>query len=62
MKRPAYESSIQRPITSSLFGDLIQLIFIQVQKQRVDIERAMLALDKLLKSNGTKYFLDLNFS
>lgn len=62
MKRPAYESSIQRPIRSSLFGDLIQLIFIQVQKQRVDIERAMLALDKLLKSNGTKYFLDLNFS
>jgi nuclear-control-of-ATPase protein 2 len=48
-----YEKAIQSPIKNAIFGDLIQLILIQVQKSIVDIESAMLALDKLLKSNGS---------
>ncbi|ORX53628.1 NCA2-domain-containing protein [Hesseltinella vesiculosa] len=37
-------------------GDLIQALLIQVQKTKVDVELAMQALDKLLKSN------ELNFA
>ncbi len=50
---PAYEKEIQSPVRSALFGDLVQLLLIQVQRQRLDIGRAMLALDKLMRSNGT---------
>lgn len=37
-------------------GDLLQTILIQVQKTKVDVDLAMSALDKLLKSN------ELNFA
>lgn len=37
-------------------GDLIQMLLIQVQKTKVDVDLAMAALDKLLKSN------ELNFA
>lgn len=37
-------------------GDLIQTLLIQVQKTKVDVDVAMAALDKLLKSN------ELNFA
>lgn len=43
---------IKSPLKNAIMNDLIQLIFIQVQKEKVDVEKAMLALDKLLKSNG----------
>jgi hypothetical protein len=36
-------------------GDFLQLVLIQVQKQKVDVERAMVKLDKLLRQN------ELNF-
>ena len=39
-----------------LSGDLIQTLLIQVQKTKVDVDLAMAALDKLLKSN------ELNFA
>eukprot|EP01117_Protostelium_nocturnum_P012125 TRINITY_DN4448_c0_g1_i2.p1 TRINITY_DN4448_c0_g1~~TRINITY_DN4448_c0_g1_i2.p1 ORF type:complete len:587 (-),score=222.40 TRINITY_DN4448_c0_g1_i2:74-1834(-) len=52
----AYEQDIQNPIKAALFGDLVQLILVQVQKQRVDIERAMLAIDKLLKANELNFY------
>ncbi|PRP86275.1 hypothetical protein PROFUN_05416 [Planoprotostelium fungivorum] len=50
-----YEKDIQGPIRGALFGDLIQLILIQVQKTRVDAERGLAAVDQLLKAN------ELNF-
>lgn len=37
-------------------GDLLQTMLIQVQKTKVDVDLAMSALDKLLKSN------ELNFA
>jgi nuclear-control-of-ATPase protein 2 len=48
---PTYEKEIQTPIRSALLGDLVQLLLIQVQRQRIDVERAMLALDKLMRAN-----------
>jgi len=51
----SYEKEIAHPIHSALFGDLLRLALIQIQKQKVDVERAMLQIDKLLKSN------ELNF-
>jgi len=50
-----YEDGIRHPIKSALFGELIRVILIQVQKEKVDVERALVALDKLLKAN------ELNF-
>ena len=47
-----YDDLIQSPIKNAIFGDLIELLLIQVQKQKVDVEKALLVLDKLMKSNG----------
>lgn len=41
---------------NAIQGDLIQTLLIQVQKTKVDVDLAMAALDKLLKSN------ELNFA
>jgi len=43
-------------LRNAITGDLLQTIFIQVQKTKVDVDLAMSALDKLLKSN------ELNFA
>lgn len=40
----------------NILGDLLQTMLIQVQKTKVDVDLAMSALDKLLKSN------ELNFA
>ncbi|KAK9694804.1 Nuclear control of ATPase protein 2, variant 2 [Basidiobolus ranarum] len=50
-----YEEEIQNPFQNAIFGDLVQALLIQVQKTKVDVELAMSALDKLLRSN------ELNF-
>lgn len=52
-----YEEDIKAPIRSVLMGDLIRLVLIQVQRSKVDLETAMLALDKLLKSNELNFEL-----
>lgn len=52
----AYENEIKHPIKNVVQGDLIQTLLIQVQKTKVDVDLAMAALDKLLKSN------ELNFA
>lgn len=51
----AYEQNIKSPIRNVILGDLIRLVLIQVQKQKVDLEKAMEALDQLLRAN------ELNF-
>lgn len=51
----AYELEIEHPIRNAVVGDFLQLVLIQVQKQKVDVERAMVKLDKLLRQN------ELNF-
>eukprot|EP01127_Copromyxa_protea_P018201 TRINITY_DN5668_c0_g1_i2.p1 TRINITY_DN5668_c0_g1~~TRINITY_DN5668_c0_g1_i2.p1 ORF type:complete len:510 (-),score=83.37 TRINITY_DN5668_c0_g1_i2:64-1593(-) len=53
---PSYEKEIEKPIKGALFGEFIRLVLIQVQKQKVDVERVMLQLDKLLRTN------ELNFT
>ncbi|ORZ14626.1 ATP synthase regulation protein NCA2-domain-containing protein [Absidia repens] len=52
----AYENEIKNPLRNAIRGDLIQSLLIQVQKTKVDVDMAMQALDKLLKSN------ELNFA
>jgi len=67
-----YEKEIRHPISGALFGELVRLLLIQVQKQKgfflyirvfltalcslVDVEKAMLQIDKLLQAN------ELNFT
>ncbi|CAG8515617.1 5825_t:CDS:2 [Acaulospora morrowiae] len=51
-----YEQELKSPFKSTLTGKLIRTLLIQVQKTKVDLELAMAALDKLLKSN------ELNFA
>ncbi|GAA5802127.1 ATP synthase regulation protein NCA2-domain-containing protein [Helicostylum pulchrum] len=52
----AYEAEIKHPFRNAIHGDLVQTLLIQVQKTKVDVDLAMTALDKLLKSN------ELNFA
>ncbi|KAI8098649.1 ATP synthase regulation protein NCA2-domain-containing protein [Halteromyces radiatus] len=52
----AYENEIKNPLRNAIRGDLIQTLLIQIQKTKVDVDIAMQALDKLLKSN------ELNFA
>ncbi|CEG64716.1 hypothetical protein RMATCC62417_01642 [Rhizopus microsporus] len=51
-----YEKEIKSPLKNAVLGDLLQTILIQVQKTKVDVDLAMSALDKLLRSN------ELNFA
>lgn len=53
----AYEREISHPIANALAGDLLRLALIQVQKQKVDIEKAMAQLDRLLKQNEINFQL-----
>jgi hypothetical protein len=50
-----YETQMQAPVKNALFGDMARLLLIQVQKQKVDVERTMVAMDKLMQAN------ELNF-
>lgn len=52
-----YEQEIQHPLRNIVNGDLVQLILIQIQKAKVDVELALSALDKILKSNELNFGL-----
>ncbi|CAG8497925.1 5475_t:CDS:2 [Paraglomus brasilianum] len=52
----AYEIELQKPLRSVVQGKLLRTFLIQIQKTKVDLDTAMSALDKLLKSN------ELNFA
>ncbi|KAK0201882.1 NCA2-domain-containing protein [Desarmillaria ectypa] len=45
-----YENDIRSPLKSVITGNLLRTLFIQVQKAKVDIDRALFGIDKLLKS------------
>jgi hypothetical protein len=55
VRRPVYERELESPIKNALFGDLLSLLLIQVHKAKVDVARAMLALDKLMRANGANH-------
>lgn len=48
----AWESQLPHPIHNALLGDLLRLALIQVQKQKVDLEKAMAQLDRILQQNA----------
>jgi len=52
-----YETQISRPIYNLLFDDLLSIILIQAQHQKVSLERAMLALDQLMRANELNFQL-----
>lgn len=54
---PVYERELESPIKNALFGDLLSLLLIQVHKAKVDVARAMLALDKLMRANELNFQL-----
>ncbi|TPX35318.1 hypothetical protein SmJEL517_g02199 [Synchytrium microbalum] len=51
-----YEDAIRHPVRGAVTGGLVRSLLIQVQQAKVQLEVAMSALDKLLKSN------ELNFA
>ncbi|KNC53580.1 uncharacterized protein AMSG_01290 [Thecamonas trahens ATCC 50062] len=52
-----YETGIRKPIAGLLFGSMLRTILIQVQKQKVDVDRAMAALDQIMRSNELNFQL-----
>lgn len=50
-----YEKEIASPLKNAIFGEMSRLLLIQVQKQKADVEKAMKAIDKLLKSNEINF-------
>lgn len=50
-----YEIDIRSPIRSAIGGDLVESLLIQAQREKVDLERAKLALDRIMRAN------ELNF-
>ena len=52
-----YEQAIKHPLRNALFGDLVKLLLIQGQKSKVDLEGALLALDRLLRANELNFEL-----
>ena len=55
-RRPVYERELELPIKNALFGDLLSLLLIQVHKAKVDVARAMLALDKKEYEQGMQEY------
>lgn len=53
----SYEAELQAPLRNALLGDLISMLLIQVQKTKVDLEAAMMAMDRLLKANELNFEL-----
>eukprot|EP00759_Apiculatamorpha_spiralis_P022020 PhF_6_TR26402/c0_g1_i6/m.38149/K18158/NCA2; nuclear control of ATPase protein 2 len=51
-----YEQAIRNPIRSVVFGELIRLMLIQVQKQKVDMNRILVMTDGILAQH------ELNFN
>ncbi|KAN0087554.1 ATP synthase regulation protein NCA2 domain containing protein [Tylopilus felleus] len=45
-----YEDDIKQPLKSVIVGSLLRSLFVQVQKAKVDIDQALMGIDKLLKS------------
>jgi hypothetical protein len=52
-----YEEELQSPLRNVFTGNLVTMLLIQVQKSKVDFESAMLAMDRLLKSNELNFEL-----
>ena len=53
----SYEDELQHPVANLVGGNLVQLMLIQIQKSKCDIELAMAALDKIIRSNELTFQL-----
>ena len=52
---PYYEEQIMSPLSNALFGDVVTLLLIQIQKQKTDVEKAMSSLDQIMKANEINF-------
>jgi len=52
-----YAESIKSPIKNSLFGNLLQLVLIQVHKLKVDAEKGVVVMDQLMRANELNFQL-----
>ena len=52
-----YETELQAPLRNVLLGDMVTMLLIQVQKSKVDLESAVMAMDRLLKANELNFEL-----
>lgn len=52
-----YEAELQAPLKNVVLGDIVSMLLIQVQKSKVDLEGAMMAMDRLLKANELNFEL-----
>lgn len=52
-----YEAELQAPLKNVVLGDIISMLLIQVQKSKVDLEGAMMAMDRLLRANELNFEL-----
>lgn len=52
-----YEEELMAPVRNILAGDLVTMLLIQVQKSKVDLESAMMAMDRLLRANELNFEL-----
>ena len=50
-----YERAIQKPIRSAMFGNLFRILLIQLQKQKVDIDRVLLTSEEVLEQNDLSF-------
>ncbi|XP_060170108.1 protein DGS1, mitochondrial-like isoform X2 [Lycium barbarum] len=50
-----YERELMHPIQNLVSGELARALLIQVQKLKLNIEKAMLELDKILRANGINF-------
>lgn len=53
----SYTQELRHPIYNVAFGHMARLMLIQVQKQKVDLERSLAAMDRLLRSNEVNFEL-----
>lgn len=50
-----YEKEVRKPIRNALLGDLMRLVLIQVQKQKIDVEKVMMNINVLMKQNEINF-------
>uniref|UniRef100_A0A0G4H7Y2 Transmembrane protein n=1 Tax=Chromera velia CCMP2878 TaxID=1169474 RepID=A0A0G4H7Y2_9ALVE len=50
-----YEKTIRSPLRGTFTGPLPRLLLIQVQQQRTNMQQAMLAMDRILRSNEATF-------
>lgn len=52
-----YELEMKNPLKNAFIGEFVRMVLIQIQKQKTDVERLMLQMDKIMKANELNFQL-----